>query len=204
MFKKFNILLSLFFLLWLPAKAQESLSQAAYYGISFNEINTGSGHGSGTTASLLVTKGRKTLEAGIIYKVHDNRLSGGDIKYKIALGKDYSPEGKKLIKTYLQYNIIYRTAIVKSPTIVTVNNKKVELPDNEPGVITTMEHYVAFGTKIRLFERGYLDTNFGMGAYLGSINKEKTPDTPGIHKCNYGFTYSVKIGFGYIINHASE
>ena len=52
-------------------------------------------------------------------------------------------------------------------------------------------------------ERAYLDTNVGLGAYIGSLDKEKSPGTLGIHKANYGFTYSVKIGFSYVFNHAS-
>lgn len=204
MFKKCNILFSLLFLFWIQIRAQESLDQAAYYGVSFDQIATGSGHGSGLTGSFLVQKGRKTLEAGFIYKALENRLTGGDVKYKITLGKDFSPEGKKLFKTYLQYNIIYQTAIVKSPTVVYVNDKEVTLPNDEPGIIATMEHYVSFGTKVRIFERGYLDTNVGLGAYIGSLDKEKSPGTLGIHKSNYGFTYSIKIGFGYVFNHASK
>ncbi len=204
MLKKFNILFGLLFIFWMQIKAQESLDQAAYYGISFNQITTGSGHGSGLTGSFLVQKGRKTIEAGFIYKALENRLGGGDVKYKIALGSDFSPEGKKLFKTYLQYNIIYQTAIVTSPTIVNVNDQKVTLPDDGPGIIATMEHYVSFGAKVRVFERAYLDTNVGLGAYIGSLDKEKSPGTLGIHKANYGFTYSVKIGFSYVFNHASS
>ena len=82
MSKKINILFSLLFLLWVQISAQESLDQAAYYGVSFNRITTGSGHGSGISGSFLVQKGRKTIEAGFIYKASENRLNGGDVKIK--------------------------------------------------------------------------------------------------------------------------
>ncbi len=173
----------------------------SHYGVNFSSIHSGSGHGSGISINTNVQKGRKSLEVGAIYQTNENKFSGADLKYKVFFGQfNEVIYRKKSFKPYFQYNLVYQVAAVDAPTIVTRTKGTIELPDDEPGVIGTMEHYVALGMQLKLHKSFYLDSSLGFGAYIGSIDKANKPATIGIHKDNHGFTASFKIGIGYRFN----
>ncbi len=171
-----------------------------YYGVSFSFINSGSGQSAGYTANGSITKGRTTLEAGLIYCENDIRISGGDFKYRILLGNLYRIQGNdKIFTPYFQYNLNYQNGISYSPDLVQLGSETYTVP-SDPGTVSTIGHYLAYGNKIRLFNRAYFDTSFGLGVYQGSLDKVNGPETWGIHKENYGFTFAFKVGFGYTFN----
>lgn len=170
------------------------------YEVSLAQINSGSGHGVGYTVNGGIIKGRKSLEIGLIYNNRESKISGGDFKYRIFLGNLNRIQANDLIFTpYLQYNLIYQKGISDTPEIVQLGNETYSIP-SDPGVVSTMGHYLAYGNKVRLFNKAYLDTSLGLGIYQGSLDKINGPGTWGIHKDNHGFTFAFKVGFGYTFN----
>jgi hypothetical protein len=169
-----------------------------HYGVNVSQIHSGSGHGDGIVVNVNVRKERKSLEAGAIFKTSENKIAGADIRYKIFLGhfNDFL-NGEKLFSPYFQYNLVYQKAIINVPVIVTTGKKKIELPDSWPGIVTTIEHYVSLGLQLKIYKHFYFDSSLGLGIYIGSIDKKIKPTSLGIHKENYGFTSSYKLGIGY-------
>jgi hypothetical protein len=186
-----------------PDRVKNDPSQV-HYGINLTEFHTGSGHGSSYVINTSVQKGRKSLEMGVIYQDEQKRLSGGNVKYKIYLGKKYSPaysrfdEGLK-IRPYLHYNCIYHSTRVNTPDLPPSNiqvSGYLELPSS-PGTIASMEHYAGMGFQASVVGNFCLDASVGAGGYIGSIDKVKCPNTWGIHKDNYGYTLVFELGVGY-------
>lgn len=187
----------------LTVKSQYSREKEydSHYGMNVSHINSGSGHGYGISISSNIQKGRKSLEVGAIYQISEKKITGADLKYKVFLGhfNDFL-FGEKLFSPYLQYNLIYQKTTVNTPVKITREKSTIELPDLEPSVIGTMEHYVSIGLQLKICYRFLIDSSLGLGAYIGSIDKENKPDSFGIHKDNHGFTASYKLGIGYRFN----
>ena len=174
--------------------------QGTQYAVNLSQINSGNGYGVGYTFNGSLIKGRKALEVGLIYSDRESKISGGDFKYRIFLGNIYRIQGNdKLFTPYIQYNLIYQKGTSYAPDVVQLGSETYTVP-SEPGIVSSMGHYLGGGNKIRLFNRAYLDTSIGLGIYLGSLDKTEKPNTWGIHKDNYGFTYAFKVGFGYTFN----
>lgn len=172
-----------------------------HYGLNISNIYSGSGHGYGVSINTNVQKGRKSLEIGAIYNPAESRFSGADFRYKVFSGPFNDViYRRKLLKPYFQYNLIYQHKTIYTPVVLTGLKSTVELSDNEPGVVGTMEHYISLGIQLKLHKCFFMDTSLGVGAYIGSLDKEKGPDTFGIHKENHGYTGSFKIGIGYRFN----
>lgn len=171
-----------------------------HYAVNLSQINSGSGHGMGYTFNGNIMKGRKALEVGLIFSERESKISGADFKYRIFLGNVYRiDENQNIFSPYLQYNLIYQKGISYSPDIIELGSESYTIP-SEPGIVSTLGHYVSGGNKLRLFSRAYLDTSFGLGLYQGSLDKIDGPGTWGIHKENYGFTFAFKVGLGYTFN----
>lgn len=171
-----------------------------YYAVCFSQIYSGSGHGTGYTINGSVNKGRKALEVGLIYSDRESKISGADFKYRLLLGNLYRiQQNEKIFTPYLQYNLIYQKGISYSSDVAQLGSETYSIP-SEPGTVSTMGHYLAYGNKIRLFNRAYFDTSLGLGVYKGSLNKVNGPGTWGIHGENHGFTFAFKVGFGYTFN----
>ncbi|MBN1598694.1 MAG: hypothetical protein JW894_10395 [Bacteroidales bacterium] len=182
------------------AKKNAVIVQDTYYGVGLSQVNNGSGHGIGYTINANLAKGRKLLEVGLIYSERESKISGGDIKYRIMLGNIYRLKDQdKLYTPYLQYNLMYQKGLSVSSEVVYLGGEEYEVP-SDPGTVATMGHYLAYGNKIRLFGRSYLDASVGLGYYIGSVDKADGPDTWGVHSTNGGLTYSFKVGFGYTFN----
>lgn len=168
------------------------------YSLCVSQISSGSGQGTGYSLGTKIQKGRKALEVAAIYKANDNKIKGGDFKYKVFLGNERKRIRNDLaLKPYVQYNLIYQTATVEEPVILTRSKSTIEIPSEGPVDISTMEHYASFGVQLNLVKNFYFDGSFGFGAYLGSVNKTNGPGTLGVHKENHGYTYSMKFGIGY-------
>ena len=186
----------------LAAKSQYSreTEYSSHFGMNVSQIHSGSGHGYGISINTNIQKGRKSLEVGAIYQTSENKIAGADLRYKIFFGQfnDFL-FGEKLLSPYFQYNLIYHKTTVDAPT-VTRGKSTIELPDSEPGTIGTMEHYVSMGLQLKLINCFYIDSSLGLGAYIGTIDKENISKSFGIHKENYGFTTSFKLGIGYRFN----
>ena len=192
------------FLVSLPIEAKKSRNIAtqdiARYGLEINQINTGSGHGTGYTLNAQVNKGRKGLEVGLIFNSKDEKLAGGDFRYKVFLGSPYRvTTDNKNFKPYLQYNLVYQKGMSTGNEMIMLDGNQYEMK-GEAGMVATMGHYVGYGNRIKLFNSAYLDSSFGFGVYQGSVDKINGPGTIGYHDNNYGVTYSFKIGFGYTFN----
>lgn len=182
----------------LIAEEDTDIAIMTYYGTSVSLITTGTGHGIGYCISGNITKGRKSLEAGIIYSDRESKIAGGDFKYKIFLGNiDCIQNGEKRYTAYLQYNLVYQKGMSYSPEIVTLGDVTYVV-ESDPGIIATIGHYICYGNKIKIFRNAYLDASYGFGYYKGSLDKINGPETFGIHFQNSGFTYSFKIGVGYL------
>ncbi len=182
---------------YLLAEESSEGTSKAYYGFSTSIINTGTGHGIGYTINGNITKGRKSLEVGLIYSDRDSKIGGGDFKYRIFLGNmDRLHSDSKIFTAYLQYNLVYQKGMSCSPEIVSLGDVTYMI-ESDPGMIATIGHYISYGNKIQVFRNAYFDTSLGFGYYKGSLDKVNGPGTFGIHNENSGFTYSFKIGFGY-------
>lgn len=170
------------------------------YAVNLSQIQSGNGHGIGYSVNGSIIKGRKALEVGLIYSDQESSISGGDFKYRIFIGNIYRIQGNnKLFTPYLQYNLIYQKATSYSPDVIKLGSETYTVP-TEPGIISTLGHYISGGSKMKLFNRAYFDTSLGLGVYQGSLDRINGPGTWGIHKENYGFTYAFKVGFGYTFN----
>ncbi|UCH15673.1 MAG: hypothetical protein JSV22_06835 [Bacteroidales bacterium] len=187
----------------LTVKAQYSREKEHYshYGMNISKIYSGSGHGYGITINTNIQKARKSLEVGAIYQTSEDKIAGADIRYKIFFGRfnDFL-NGDKLFNPFLQYNLIYRKATVDAPVIVIKNKAAIELSAPTPAVISTIEHYVSLGIQLKIYNRFYFDSSFGLGLYIGYIDKINKPAAIGIHRDNHGFTTSYKLGIGYRFN----
>ena len=168
-----------------------------YYGISMLLITTGSGHGFGYTINGSISKGRKSLEVGLIYSDRESKIAGGDFKYRLFLSKiDRIQNDQKKYTAYLQYNLVYQKGMSYSPEIVKLG-EVTYVVESDSGKVANMGHYISYGNKIQIFRNTYLDASLGFGYYVGSLDKVNGPGTFGIHFQNSGFTYSSKIGIGY-------
>jgi hypothetical protein len=182
------------------AKKNAKTIDQVHYGAALSQNNNGTGQSKGYTINANVVKGRKSLELGIIYSERESKFAGGDFKYRIFLGNIRRIEDvNKIYKPYLQYNLIYQKGTSYTPDLINLDNATYEVPA-EPGVVSTIGHFLAYGNKVKLFGNAYLDSSLGLGIYRGSLNKINGPDTWGVHGTNTGFTYSFKIGFGYTFN----
>lgn len=201
--KKLAVMTTIFAILTIKVSAQYDKEKEfdSHFGVNVSQIHSGSGHGHGLSLNTNVQKGRKSLEVGAIYQTRENKIAGADLRYKVFFGQfNEVIYRNKLFKPYFQYNLIYQVATVDAPTIVNRTKSTIELPDDEPGFIGTMEHYAAFGMQFRFYNSFYIDSSLGLGVYIGSIDKENGADTFGVHKENHGFTASFKIGIGYRFN----
>jgi hypothetical protein len=171
-----------------------------HYAVNLAQVNTGSGHGPGYSMNGAIIKGRKSLEVGLIYNEQEEKIAGGDFKYRIFLGNLYTLQDEnKIYKPYLQYNLMYQKGMSHSSELVQLGGETFEV-ESEPGTVATMGHYLSFGNKIKLFDRAFFDTSLGLGVYQGSMDPVNGPDTWGIHGENNGMTFAFKIGFGYTFN----
>lgn len=172
----------------------------ANFGFKVEQMTTGSGHGSGYTVNAQLNKGRKGLEVGFIYNNGEEKIAGGDFRYKLYMGSPYRvSSNKKAIKPYLQYNLVYQKGLSSGNELVTIQGIE-QAVETEPGMVATVGHYLGYGNKVKLFDRAYIDSSIGFGMYQGSLDKVNGPGTVGYHNNNFGLTYSFKIGFGYTFN----
>lgn len=188
----------------LTLTAQKQSGFGVFYGMNVSEFHTGSGHGSSYVINSNVQKGRRSLEMGMVYQDEEDRISGGDVKYKIYLGKNAFLENQSAntgvkVKPYLHYNCIYHSTKINTPDNVPVGGKKSTYPElpSSPGTIATMEHYSGFGMQVFLSKNICIDASAGLGTYIGSIDKYNAPKTIGIHKDNHGFVLAFELGLGY-------
>ncbi|HYW96948.1 MAG TPA: hypothetical protein VE870_15235 [Bacteroidales bacterium] len=188
----------------LHVSAQEPEGFGVFYGVDLSQVYTGSGHGSSFAMNTNIQKGRRSLELGMLYQQDQSRVSGGDVEYKVFLGKNAfldnqaSSQGVTL-KPYVHYNCIYHNSKVNTPDYFPVGSKKSTYPElpSSPGTIATMEHYAGMGLQMMISGNICIDGSLGFGAYIGSLDKINTPETLGIHKENYGFVMSFEFGLGY-------
>jgi hypothetical protein len=177
-----------------------SSTHAKHYNVSASIVSSGSGQGMGYSISTGINAGRKTLEAGIIFDQRDGKISGGSVQYRIKFRNIIGIEDwNTMYVPYMQYHLIYQKSLSYAPDVVELEGKEYIIT-TEPGVVATMGHYLETGTKIRIFEKFYLDASMGLGAYFGSLDKINGPGTWGIHHSNNGFTYACKVGICYLIH----
>ena len=182
------------------AQYEKEMEYLPHYTAGLSQINSGSGHQAGFSVNMLIQKGRKSIGMGVVLQDKEGILCGADLRYRIFTGSyDESLFASKRTKPYLQYNLLYRKAYVDNPTVIVLNDSKLEIPD-EPGTISTIEHYISFGVQLKLYKNIYLDSSLGLGVYIGSLDKINRPKTIGIHRENHGFTGIFNAGIGYRIN----
>lgn len=175
------------------------------YGVNVGQFYTGSGHGSGFIMNTNIQKGRKSLEFGMIYEENENRLSGGNAKYKVFLGKNAfsnqsSSAGGIKLKPYVHYDCIYQSSKVNTPDYIPgISDKKSSLPElpSTEGTVASMEHYTGLGIQVFIAKNICIDGSMGIGAYIGAIDHYNDPTTIGIHNENSGFVLAFDFSLGY-------
>ncbi|NJM16035.1 MAG: hypothetical protein HC896_12280 [Bacteroidales bacterium] len=180
--------------------AQISSARAIHYGMEFATINSGSGHGTNFAMNFNAQNELKSFQAGLILNNGTYQVKGAEFKYKIFPGSfDYHINNIS-IKPFLSYNMLYQTeSVMEATQVETYNSGTISLNGEKAGKVATMEHYAGAGLTIKFMRSFYFDAGIGVGAYFGSLSKEKSPETVGIHEKNHGFTTSFNFGFGYVI-----
>jgi hypothetical protein len=177
------------------------------YGLNVYSSSTGSGKGSTTNFNTIIENNHRSLEFGAAMMNSSYKIMGADVLYKVYLNHRNetlsSLKGEKtILRIYVHYNFMYNK-LEKEPLTVPVSSKKsgetsssMTIPlDNR---ITTMEHYVGMGAQLHFAKNMNIDSNFGVGTYLGSVfNPGHYPSSIGIHRDNGGYTMSFNIGVGY-------
>lgn len=185
-------------LLWSQYPVEEEYTN--HYFTSLTSFYSGSGYPQGYTLNMGVQKGKKALFIGIIFHNNENHFAGSYIRYRIYLGKFEEPISYiKPFQPFFQYNLIYHKATVYENAIITKTGKIIEVKDNEPGKIATMEHYFTIGFKIKVVNSLYITPSLGTGIYIGSLSKIHKPNTIGIHGINEGLTIFFNVGLEYLI-----
>jgi len=153
--KKFCLFI-LGLLVILPVFSQNE-GHNVYYGVNLSQFHTGSGHGSSYVINTNIRRGRKALDFGMVYQGADKRISGGDVKYKVFMGKNAFLESQQeehgiSVKPYIHYNCIYQSSRVVTPDVAPTGMKKSTYPElpSSPGTIASMEHYAGLGIQVFL------------------------------------------------------
>ena len=198
------VMFSVAFIFTITLSAQKPEGFGVFYGVDVSHVYTGSGHGGSLAMNSNVQQGRRSLELGMLYQEDQNRISGGDVKYKVFLGHNafldnQSIKSGVIVKPYVHYNCIYHSARVNTPDFVPTGGKKSTYPElpSSPGTIATMEHYAGMGMQMMISGNICIDGSMGFGAYIGSLDKINAPKTIGIHKENYGFVVAFEFGLRY-------
>ena len=167
-----------------------------FYGINLCQSSTGSGYGANSNLNINVQKFNRLLEIGVMFDAQHRQIKGFDVSYKYFLGFRSANYYHKAVKMFIHYNFLYRlpTTTIVSPNSLQSNNVN---PIMTSGKITTFEHSLGIGAQIALLKQVCLEGSAGFGVYFGSHYQGGAPDTWGIHKNNYGFVPSLKIGIGY-------
>lgn len=193
----------LIFLILLALITKETFTQILdpdimQVGISSNVEYSGSGHGTNASVNILTLNDNKSFEFGLIVGGNSGRVKGAELKYKTFVGNYNYYYGNTLIKPYIAYNCMYQTEYVFQPITFETSTETIVIEDEIGGFVSTIEHYVGTGVMFRL-NNFYFDSNIGLGAYFGSLDKEKAPNKIGFHGVNNGLTVSLKLGIGYIL-----
>jgi hypothetical protein len=167
-----------------------------YYGVNVYQATTGSGYAPNTNLSLNVQKFNRIFEVGVMFDAQSKQVKGFEFMYKHFLGFRSANYYHKTVKLFLHYNFLYRlpTQVIVDPSYLKSANAN---PAMLGGKVTTFEHSFGLGAQIALFKQVCLETSAGFGVYFGSHYQGSTPGTWGIHKNNYGFVPSLKIGIGF-------
>ena len=196
-----NKLLSLLILLLFTriAFSQMLCPEVMEYGVNVAAEYSGSGHGTNITANMVVLNDYKSFELGAVFSGDDSKLKGAGLKYKNFVGRYNYYYGNALIKPYVIYNCLCQMEYVFQPVILNTPIETIIIEDAAGGRISTIEHYVGAGVMLRFLSNFYFDTNMGIGAYFGSLDKTKAPNKIGFHDVNSGLTANMKVGIGYIL-----
>jgi hypothetical protein len=169
---------------------------SATYGINVYHASTGSGYGSSMNLNFSAQKFNRVFALGVLFDTQLGKIKGFEFMYKHFLGYHSANFSKRTIKTFFNYNFMYRmpTQIIVNPSYFKSDNIN---PAAVNGKMTTFEHAIGLGARVSLIKQVYVEGTLGFGVYLGSHYKGATPNTLGIHKDNYGFVPSFKLGFGF-------
>ncbi len=181
--------------LTLPADAREEYRLTnTTYGINVYRSTTGSGYGPSMNIHFNAQTFNRVFELGVMFD--NKKMKGFEFLYKLYFGFHLAHFYEKPLKPYVYYNFMYRT-----PTEIIVDRSLLNADNVNPaaigGKITTFEHAVGLGAKLRLLKKLYLESNAGFGVYLGSRYQGTTPKTWGFHLHNCGFVPSFKLGLGF-------
>jgi hypothetical protein len=169
---------------------------SSYYGVNVYQSSTGSGYGSSTNVNINVQKFNRILELGFMFGLQNHKLAGVEFIYKHFTGFGSPKFYKRLVKPYFYYNFIYRmpSDVEVTPSNVPLSNT---ISSDPAGKMTTFEHSIGLGLKIKLVKQFYSESSFGFGVYFGSRYQGSMPSSWGVHLNNYGFVPSFKLGVGY-------
>ncbi len=167
-----------------------------YYGLNAYQSSTGSGYGSSMNLNFNVQKFNKVFELGLMFNSQSQQFMGCEFMFKRFIGFNSRFAYNKLLKPFFHYNFLYR-----QPTDIIVSASVLKSASTSPmeigGKMTTFEHALGLGLQMRLFRQLYMEGSAGIGAYFGSRYQGSTPSSWGIHKNNFGFIPSFKLGLGF-------
>jgi hypothetical protein len=172
--------------------SQSILHKSSFYGIQMYQAATASGYGGSYNINVNYQKDQKVFELGCLFSRNNRTFMGFEFLYKRFFGFNSLKFYNRLVNPYLHYNFIFR-----SPQEIVVKQSDNNYSSLSGGQMRTFEHAIGFGLQVKLFSNLRLDANAGFGVYLGSKYQGSTPSTIGIHRDNYGFVPSFKVGFGY-------
>lgn len=160
---------------------------------------SGSGHGTNASINILTLNDYKSFEFGLIVSGNTAKVRGASLKYKSFVGKYNYYYENTLIKPYIIYNCMYQTEYVFQPLTFETSTETIVAEDEIGGYVSTIEHYAGMGVMFMFLNNFYFDSNIGIGAYFGSLDKNNAPNKLGFHGTNNGITADLKVGIGYIL-----
>jgi len=156
------------------------------YTFELLEFYSNSGFSPATSLNfgVISENNKKGLGLGFFFDNETGTFSGINMNLFWFLGKSIK------LRPYIFYDIIFRRSHVYEP-----------LPNGYRGDLAaynSVEHHIGLGVKLKLSNKFYLKNSYGIGFYLGSIQKPQGPDprTMEMYGSN-GFGYFTNFAIGY-------
>jgi hypothetical protein len=151
--------------------------------------------------SIIIDK--RSFVLGVLLNKED-KISGFSFMHQYYLNKRIDGVDFTLklydVRPYLMYNFVYSNETSNSYETREENFREynIDLSEfEEPGRVTTMEHYLGLGVEIDIFKHLFLDVFAGGGMYIGLNNDNNELMTAEAMKKEHGFTWILKTGLAY-------
>jgi hypothetical protein len=165
-------------------------------GLEVNRFTTNSGFQPGLEFSFFVkgSNGRRSLELAGFYDTESRSIAGFSLNHKYMFLKKLLKRNPNF-EPYLFYNLIYRSTTIDGP--LTNNPKVARQLGGGKSTVSSLEHHIGLGLKMKIRNSIYLHYDVGYGRYLGSVKKPTIlNENSGLYKGGNGWGLFSKFGVG--------